>query len=232
MKFLCPSCKAKYQLADEKVSGRSVRMKCRKCGYMIQISGADAIHESDPPVSGGEIGSLSPEPPTAAPSSVRSIDDDPLPPDDDETTAIVQPRAVARAMAAARQAAAKPQEPAADGWFVGINGVPVGPIRLSELRSKAATGAINLESLTWRETCDEWRPLRTFPELASIVEQVQEEALRAATGEGLTQAAGERAGKPLCRGSCSLQGHVAPRGEHRDKDGIRGRLLGGGVWNL
>ena len=147
---------------------------------MIQISGADAIHESDPPVSGGEIGSLSPEPPTAAPSSVRSIDDDPLPPDDDETTAIVQPRAVARAMAAARQAAAKPQEPAADGWFVGINGVPVGPIRLSELRSKAATGAINLESLTWRETCDEWRPLRTFPELASIVEQVQEEALRAA----------------------------------------------------
>jgi len=27
-----------------------------------------------------------------------------------------------------------------DEWFVGINGVPVGPIRLSELRSKGGIG--------------------------------------------------------------------------------------------
>jgi len=40
MKFLCPSCKAKYQIADEKVAGRSVRMKCRKCGYVIHVSKA------------------------------------------------------------------------------------------------------------------------------------------------------------------------------------------------
>src|SRR5262245_52524141 len=38
MKFLCPSCKTKYQIADEKVAGRAVRMKCRKCGYVIPIS--------------------------------------------------------------------------------------------------------------------------------------------------------------------------------------------------
>ena len=52
MKFLCPSCKAKYQIADEKVAGRSVRMKCRKCGFMIQVSSAMAAPsgiDSDPP---------------------------------------------------------------------------------------------------------------------------------------------------------------------------------------
>src|SRR6478752_5898783 len=51
MKFLCPSCKAKYQIADEKVAGRCVRMKCRKCGFMIQVSSAMAAPptDSDPP---------------------------------------------------------------------------------------------------------------------------------------------------------------------------------------
>lgn len=59
----------------------------------------------------------------------------------------------------------------ADEWYVGINGVPVGPIRLSELRSKASSGAITLDSLVWRDGFEEWMPLRTFPELVAIVEE-------------------------------------------------------------
>src|SRR5687767_4289131 len=46
MKFLCPSCKAKYQIADEKVAGRSVRMKCRKCGFVIPLSEVPPAPES------------------------------------------------------------------------------------------------------------------------------------------------------------------------------------------
>ncbi|MGC4092906.1 MAG: COR domain-containing protein [Polyangiaceae bacterium] len=40
MKFLCPSCKAKYQISDEKVAGRTVRMKCRKCDHVITVVSA------------------------------------------------------------------------------------------------------------------------------------------------------------------------------------------------
>jgi hypothetical protein len=58
-----------------------------------------------------------------------------------------------------------------DEWFVGINGVPVGPIRLSELRSKAAAGAVSKESLVWRDGFEDWRPLKTYPELLAIVEE-------------------------------------------------------------
>ncbi len=58
-----------------------------------------------------------------------------------------------------------------DEWFVGINGVPVGPIRLSELRSKAASGAVTKESLVWRDGFEDWRPLKTYPELLAIVEE-------------------------------------------------------------
>jgi predicted Zn finger-like uncharacterized protein len=40
MNFICQHCKTKYQIADEKVAGRSVRMKCRKCGEMIVLGKA------------------------------------------------------------------------------------------------------------------------------------------------------------------------------------------------
>ncbi|MFW6085703.1 MAG: zinc-ribbon domain-containing protein, partial [Myxococcota bacterium] len=39
MKFLCHHCKSKYQIADEKVAGRTLKMKCRKCGHDIIIRG-------------------------------------------------------------------------------------------------------------------------------------------------------------------------------------------------
>jgi len=68
-------------------------------------------------------------------------------------------------------AAHDPLSMPADEWFVGINGVPVGPIRLSELRSKAASGSVNRESLVWRDGFEDWRPLGTFPELSAIVDE-------------------------------------------------------------
>ena len=37
MKFTCESCDAKYRIPDEKISGRVLRMKCRRCGYPIVI---------------------------------------------------------------------------------------------------------------------------------------------------------------------------------------------------
>lgn len=268
MKFLCPSCKAKYQIADEKVAGRSVRMKCRKCGHMISIAkavtegsvsrkldGGAAPSASPPPPSSkpgtwrepGEAAvpkrappprpgaraasspfaaappprpappprkqAASPSPPAASPtrsapgagaaqmSEVSSSTPSPAPrngagngngsaavafgsfakeagltsypSDDDEQTVIAGVGVLAGAFS---QAVHAPESSSlvstpADEWYVGINGVPVGPIRLSELRSKASAGAITLDSLVWREGFEEWQPLRTFPELIAIVEE-------------------------------------------------------------
>jgi hypothetical protein len=59
----------------------------------------------------------------------------------------------------------------ADEWYVGINGVPVGPIKLSEVRAKAAAGFVTPESLVWREGFEDWKPLKAFPELTAVVEE-------------------------------------------------------------
>jgi len=58
-----------------------------------------------------------------------------------------------------------------DEWYVAINGVPVGPVRISELRRKAAAGAVTEESLCWQEGLEEWRPIRSIPELAALVRE-------------------------------------------------------------
>src|SRR5260221_5387920 len=55
MKFLCDQCKAKYQIADEKVQGKTLRMKCRKCGHVIEIraiTGEGARPSTVPPAGG------------------------------------------------------------------------------------------------------------------------------------------------------------------------------------
>jgi predicted Zn finger-like uncharacterized protein len=268
MKFLCPSCKAKYQIADEKVAGRSVRMKCRKCAFMIHVTSPGASSEPPPssakqaaendaspaasdapppssaPARGADVKAMAaPAPPprmakkpqpvpskpetrvapvpaaparvtpepsqpkrpavaaasapqraavpaprpvpvkTSSPAHAQAVAEQALPQDlddedEDEATRIADSGALAGAFSLAfkQGAAAEPSASTelsmpADEWFVGINGVPVGPIRLSELRSKAGSGSVTKDSLVWRDGFEDWRPLRTFPELLAIVEE-------------------------------------------------------------
>lgn len=313
MKFICDNCKAKYQIGDDKIAGRSVRMKCRRCGHLIQLATS---------VTAGDAGPMSGDP-SAAPhdlseasfvesnSSASMALKDLLaaqPPDDlfeegptramtleqraaaanpAATLPVAAPPPVAPAArpppagaaprpafgavgatpspgAAARPApgapglgaarpvagpglgaarparpgaavpgptAARPGAPAAttlpaggvpgvpdlparpaatgafqravgggpaapanppggaggtshvphgEDWYVGVAGVPIGPVRLAVIREKALTGAVHPESLVWREGFDEWAPLKGFPELLEIVQEAQ-----AARGAGV-----------------------------------------------
>jgi predicted Zn finger-like uncharacterized protein len=41
MKISCQSCQAKYTIADDKVAGKTVKIKCKKCGATIVVHGED-----------------------------------------------------------------------------------------------------------------------------------------------------------------------------------------------
>mgnify|MGYP000973202286 CR=1 FL=1 len=49
MKFFCEQCKAKYQIPDEKVAGKTVRMKCRKCSFLIEVRPHHVSASAPPP---------------------------------------------------------------------------------------------------------------------------------------------------------------------------------------
>jgi len=79
-----------------------------------------------------------------------------------------------------------------DEWFVGINDVPVGPIRLGEIRKRALLGAVTLDSMVWRDGLEAWRPLKTFPELVAVLEESMS-SVRASSAPMIRPAAGSPA---------------------------------------
>jgi predicted Zn finger-like uncharacterized protein len=189
VKFFCEQCKAKYQIADDKVAGKTVRMKCRKCGHLIElraeITESSAIGSS-PGGQASAVGGTAVTPSRPAP---------PKPP----ARPPPKPSALATSLTSAKPAPQKPERSGGalagafksnvqredegsapfdmadlapgDDWYVAVNGVPVGPIRVAEVRRKAALGAVTEESLVWQEGLDEWRPLKTFPDLAANVRE-------------------------------------------------------------
>ncbi len=42
MRFVCDSCRAQYMISDEKVGPKGVKVRCKKCGYVILVKKADA----------------------------------------------------------------------------------------------------------------------------------------------------------------------------------------------
>ena len=204
MKFLCEQCKAKYQIADEKAVGKTVRMKCRKCGHLIEVRAAVTETSVSSALPGGERPSQ-----TSAPSPARAL------PPRARPVGAAAPSSLAQKPAGALEGAFKsavqhePSAPLAprrglapqsqeeetstpfdmadlspsEEWYVAINGVPVGPIRVAEVRRKAALGAVSEESLVWQEGLDEWRPLRLFPELAASVREAMSRLSRPPAAE-------------------------------------------------
>jgi len=181
VKFLCEQCKAKYQIADDKVAGKTVRMKCRKCGHLIEMR-AEVTESSvatellSVPMGGGAPpGPPRPSGKPATPRSTALAASFTLP-----RPAAPKPDRLPGALAGAFKSNVQREDESSapfdmselspsDDWYVAINGVPVGPIRISEVRRKASLGAVTEDSLVWQEGLDEWRPLRSFPELAVIV---------------------------------------------------------------
>jgi predicted Zn finger-like uncharacterized protein len=201
MRFLCEQCKAKYQIADEKVAGKTVRMKCRKCGHLIEVkaevtetSVASKAPTSDPHEDATRVGMDVNAMMQLSKGSGPAATTKPSAPRPAAGGGLTTKPALATSLAAAKPAkpAAPPQKESAlagafqktvakeaslqeistaSEWYCAINGVPVGPVRIAELRRKASTGAVTEDSLVWQEGMEEWRPLRTIPELVAIVQE-------------------------------------------------------------
>jgi len=55
MRFVCESCRAQYMINDDKVGPKGVKVRCRKCGYVILVKRTDAAR-------GGSSSAPSPDP--------------------------------------------------------------------------------------------------------------------------------------------------------------------------
>ncbi len=157
MKFLCGNCKAKYKIADDKVSGRALRMKCRRCQHDIIIRREEAAPPAAAAAAGGGRGAAARP---KAPQAKRG---------DRRGSALGADFRRNVSSPGAKSSPPPTPAPPEDLWHVAINDVPVGPIKREEVEKKVQTGAVNGESLCWREGYDDWRPLSEVAELASLL---------------------------------------------------------------
>jgi predicted Zn finger-like uncharacterized protein len=155
MNFSCPACQAKYFVRDEDVLGRTLKLTCRKCKGGIPIQGRR-------PGTG--------EPPSVRP---RTISSDRLRLSLSRELSLVSGLvdSAETPPPASLRASMPPRLPDDDGgvdFYVGIGGLPVGPLDAVQLAERAERGEIGPRTYVWRPGQPAWRRLGEVPELSVL----------------------------------------------------------------
>ncbi|HEY0840155.1 MAG TPA: GYF domain-containing protein [Vulgatibacter sp.] len=167
MRFSCESCGSRYLLADEKVRGLLVEVRCRACGGIVTLrDGVPVASDAQqtnrfaadpaPAVAGPSAGAAGdPRAPTGATSGADEAP--PVP------AGVVDPGSnEARPAAAEADPAseAPPAEEAAERmWFALVAGKQHGPMPDRELEREIAAGRIVPTTFVWHDGMSDWKRL-------------------------------------------------------------------------
>jgi predicted Zn finger-like uncharacterized protein len=163
MKFVCDRCQTKYSIADEKVRGKILKVRCKSCTNIITVreeagaagvAGGGAVRRPSAPASPvGASGA-----PSGASASARppapAVPRTPLAP---PATAPIE-----------RRAAPRPEPPADDGvaWYMALDGNRTGPFSRRQLIDRVAPLPKHADVHVWNEKLGSWKPPAEVPALA------------------------------------------------------------------
>ncbi|TMA36765.1 MAG: DUF4339 domain-containing protein, partial [Deltaproteobacteria bacterium] len=171
MQFSCESCKAQLQIADEKVRGKRLVVRCKRCGAKIAL--ADPLVSKSPPRV------IAPGPA----SSPRAVS---VPDSDTESTRAMDSDVLERALRASRRddiqngspptqrfaapPPAIPPDPAV--WFAMLHGKQTGPMTRTDLETRADEGELGPRTYVWCEGMDSWQRAKDVIELVALFPQL------------------------------------------------------------
>ncbi len=142
MNVTCDKCNKRYSIADDKVRGKSVKIRCKQCQNLISVQG---------PAAGAGATATAPVTLTAqAPGAVALAGTSGPDPWGDERT---------RAM------------PAIDlnvQWFAMVKGKQIGPLDLKGLEGRFKLGEVTLRTYLWRQGMGDWKRAADVPEVSSV----------------------------------------------------------------
>src|SRR5438067_5127510 len=166
MQFSCESCKALLQISDEKLRGKRLVVKCKRCGSRIQI--ADPALRTPSRVA----------PVVATPRSVSTVAGVPTAADTDtESTRAIDTDLLARALRQSKEEAsppgARPQGGDQPSWFALIANKQEAPFSRAEVALKNAQGTIGARTFLWREGMADWVRAKDVPDAASFIDTPQ-----------------------------------------------------------
>jgi predicted Zn finger-like uncharacterized protein len=80
MRFVCDSCRAQYMISDDKVGAKGVKVRCKKCGYVILVRRAETTQVASMPLGGPEGMAAGAEPGEEQPTRPHAALTDPAAP--------------------------------------------------------------------------------------------------------------------------------------------------------
>ncbi|WP_373044913.1 GYF domain-containing protein [Vulgatibacter sp.] len=169
MRFACESCLTRYTLADEKVQGRVLKIRCKNCGTVMVVRDP-ALAQPEPAtfgdeatrtLSASEAMRLAAAAGAAAPSAFDQVGGPPAEPAWDE-------QATRTMDAAEAQRLARAEEPGAE-WYAMRNGEQLGPMSRDELAMELASGGLTARNYVWREGMGDWQRLEGVDELVALL---------------------------------------------------------------
>lgn len=133
MKTRCDCCKARYEIPDDRVLGKVLRVRCKRCqSVMVVVGPTEAFADGDA------------RPPTL--TGVAAL------------SASSQPAAASGPVTTFRhgQAPQRTREDLAPIWWVGIAGKPHGPYTKDEMLTLIDRGDVHARSRVWRAPFPSW----------------------------------------------------------------------------
>ncbi len=194
MQFSCESCKATLHIGDDKVKGKRLVVRCKRCGNRIQIAdptlGPAPAAAAPVAAAAGQnlVSGAAPKPapaPAARPEEHRAIGgDEPRDSDTDDTRAMESDllekalqaskrddlssagMAPLAAQPAPRSAPPPPRDPPV--WFLMIAGQQTGPMSRAEVGLKAAASTVTGRTYVWKEGMSGWLRAAEVAELSAL----------------------------------------------------------------
>jgi predicted Zn finger-like uncharacterized protein len=197
MKVVCESCHTRYAIADEKVRGKSFKIKCKKCGAFMYVrppeGDAEAKAEKSaepaeavpaglpvepPPGPGGEVGGsqrpvaqASHSPSTEATAGGQGDEEE------EKETRVFNYAEFERLMAdkaeegtPAAVVGSTARAPVGEPeWYLLYGEEQQGPLTASDVEQRIRLGEVDGETYVWREGLPDWRPLREVESLAALL---------------------------------------------------------------
>ncbi len=179
MQFSCDSCKTQLQIADEKVRGKRLIVRCKRCGAKIAISDP-ALANAAPRVVA--------HPPTTLPRPVAASAPAPAarataprgPNTDTESTRAMETDVLEKALLASKAddpaavqngvpAPSRPRPPAdTPAWFAMLHGKQEGPLTRAQLEEKTGRGEMGPRTYLWKDGMQSWQRAKDLPELTEL----------------------------------------------------------------
>jgi predicted Zn finger-like uncharacterized protein len=180
MKFVCDRCQTKYSIADERVRGKVLKVKCKSCANVITVREARRPSAASPSLSAAPVarGRTGPAAALSVPAEAPEIDSertqlamspfgaDPLA---DAFPDLLTPAAPSGAVR--RPTGALAAVDADDGvqWYMALDGNRTGPFSRTKLVDKLVPLAKNADVHIWNEKLDGWKPPSNVAEVAAEI---------------------------------------------------------------